>query len=156
MKKTDRKLANYINCNQCAAQGCFVDEENQDDRYQSQEELDESISEWIAEVAECKETGALWNNMEVSVGFMCTEYGDGVELAAFLDNECSWYTTQKSFSDVYNYANDEDNQYNINYVTYAENHIKNAFSQTISCEVTQYDDPDEEDNGDNNNNQEEK
>ena len=50
----------------------------------------------------------------------------------------------QSFQSVYNPYDDEDNNYNINYLTYAENFIKAAFSDVTPCLQTEYVDPDEE------------
>lgn len=159
MKTTNRKLADkeYIDCNQCAAYECYVDEEDLDDQVQRQDELDESISEWIADLAECTETGSVWNNLDVYIGAMCSSYGDGVELGVFVNDECTMYTTQESFNNVYsNYQQyNEDNEYGIDYLQYAEGYIKNAFGAVMPCLQKEYADPNEEEDEDNGNNDEE-
>ena len=58
-----------------------------DDGVQRQDELDESVSEWIADLAECKESGAQWNGLDLYIGAMCSPYGDGVELAVFVNED---------------------------------------------------------------------
>lgn len=123
-----------------------------DDAVMRQDELDEGVSQFIEELAQCQETGVQMNGVDLYMGAMCSPYGDGVELAVFANEDCTWYTSQKSVSSVYNpNANgDGDNDYNINYLTYAENYIKKAFQGYIPCEQKEYADPDEEDNGDNN------
>jgi len=154
-KKIERKLANkdYIDCNQCETYDCFVDEEDLDDSVQSQEEIDNYISEWIEELAGCQETGVQWNGMDVYTSVMCSPYGDGVELAVFVDEECTMYTNQLAFTDVYNPdGNQDDNQAdngsNIDYFTYVEGYIKTAFSEVTSCGKQEFDDPEEEENDD--------
>merc|ERR1711966_519197 len=55
-----RKLAKnkeYIDCEQCSAYECFVDEDDMDDGQQRKDELDEEVSKWIEELAQCQETG---------------------------------------------------------------------------------------------------
>mmetsp|Transcript_4869 Transcript_4869/g.11104 ORF Transcript_4869/g.11104 Transcript_4869/m.11104 type:complete len:556 (-) Transcript_4869:163-1830(-) len=160
LKAIERKLAQdpeYIDCNQCATYECYAEEnENEDENeQQNQENLDEAVSEWIVNVAGCVETGVQWNNLDLYVGAMCSPYGDGVELAVFANDECTWYTNQKRFSQVYNYANDAngENENNVNYMTYAENFIKSAFSEVTPCLQKEYSDPDEE--ADENNNEDE-
>lgn len=139
-KNITRKLAdkNYINCAKCEAYECFVDEENMDDGEQRRDELDEQVSEWIGELAECQETGKQWNDLDLYVGAMCSPYGDGVELAVFANEDCTWYTSENSFQNVYNPYND-DNENNVNYLMYAEDFIKAAFSEVTPCGMTQYD-----------------
>ena len=62
---------------------------------------------------------------------MCSPYGDTIELAVFVDDACTLYTSQKTFADAYNPYN--DNEDGTNFVNYAEDYIKNAFSQVTSC-----------------------
>ena len=92
-----RKLANnqeYIDCNLCSSYECFVDEDDMDDGQQNKAELDEAVSEWIQGLAECQETGQQWNDLDLYTGVMCSPYGDGVELAVFANEDCTWYTNQ--------------------------------------------------------------
>jgi len=144
-----RKLANknYIDCDQCEAYECYVDEDDLDDGVQTRAELDEQVSEWIANLAQCQETGVQMDDLDLYVGAMCSPYGDGVELAVFANEECTWYTNQQRYSDVYDPYND-DNEYNVNYLTYAEDFIKSAFNEITPCVQVEYDDPDEDDDGD--------
>jgi hypothetical protein len=141
-----RKLADkeYIDCDQCAAYECYVDEEDLDDGAVRREELDNQVSEWIGQLAECQETGVQWNGLDLYTGAMCSPYGDGVELAVFANDECTWYTNQKAFQDVYNPYNQDDNQNSINYLMYAEDFIKSAFSEVTPCMKQEFADPDEE------------
>merc|ERR1711966_615425 len=142
-----RKLAKnkeYIDCEQCSAYECFVDEDDMDDGQQRKDELDEEVSKWIEELAQCQETGQQWNGLDLYTGVMCSPYGDGVELAVFANEDCTWYTNQAGFQDVYDpYANDDEGG-NINYITYAEEFIKAAFSEVTPCLQKEYANPDED------------
>ena len=99
-----RKLAKnkeYIDCEQCSAYECFVDEDDMDDGQQRKDELDEEVSKWIEELAQCQETGQQWNGLDLYTGVMCSPYGDGVELAVFANEDCTWYTNQAVSSTKY-------------------------------------------------------
>eukprot|EP00585_Thalassiosira_rotula_P006046 CAMPEP_0196138966 /NCGR_PEP_ID=MMETSP0910-20130528/6411_1 /TAXON_ID=49265 /ORGANISM="Thalassiosira rotula, Strain GSO102" /LENGTH=590 /DNA_ID=CAMNT_0041399637 /DNA_START=10 /DNA_END=1782 /DNA_ORIENTATION=- len=145
-KAITRKLAQqYVDCDQCNNYECFVDEDDMDDGQQRRDELDEEVSEWIADLAECKESGVQWNDMDLYIGAMCSPYGDGVELAVFVNEDCTMYTNQMSFYNVFDPYNDNDD--GINYLTYAEEFIKSAFSEVTPCLQQEYADP-EEDNDD--------
>mmetsp|Transcript_4744 Transcript_4744/g.10251 ORF Transcript_4744/g.10251 Transcript_4744/m.10251 type:complete len:525 (-) Transcript_4744:145-1719(-) len=151
LKTASRRTANYIDCDQCLANNCYADDEADGDvddgaqQQQNMEELERQVSEWIANLGECQESGTQdANGNNLYIGVMCDSYGDGVELAVFLDEECSMYTSQHTFNSVYN-PNYDDNE--INYVTYAENYIKIAFEETMSCLEVEYDDPNEEQDG---------
>ena len=78
---------------------------------------------------------------------MCTSSGDGVELAIFANEECTWYTKSNSFQRIAQYSNgnadDEDGNGMSMYLysTYAENYIKSAFSEVVSCAKKQYYNP---------------
>merc|ERR1719203_2839 len=148
-----RKLANnkeYIDCDQCSAYECYVDEDDMDDGQQRRDELDEEVSNWIEELAECQETGQQWNGLDLYTGVMCSPYGDGVELAVFANEDCTWYTNQAGFQDVYDPYADDDEGGNINYIMYAEEFIKAAFSEVTPCLQKEYANPeeDEEENED--------
>ncbi len=149
LKKVSRRTANYIDCDQCFEYNCYADDADLDDGAQQQQNMDElerQVSEWIANLGECQESGTQdANGNNLYIGAMCDSYGDGVELAVFLDEECSMYTSEYTFNSVYN-PNYDANE--INYVTYAENYIKIAFQETMSCLEVEYDDPNEE-QGDN-------
>ncbi|KAL3758822.1 hypothetical protein ACHAWU_007939 [Discostella pseudostelligera] len=140
LKEEQRKLAKQaISCDQCKAYECYA-AENADDQVQSREELDEAVADWIDELVECKETGVYWNDMALYVSAMCTPYGDGVELAVFVDDECTMYTNQQSFYDVWDPSNDNEN--GVNYLTYAEEILKSSFSEVTACSEQQYGYPD--------------
>ena len=143
-EKKQRRTKQFIDCDQCSAYGCYEDDENVDDGQVNKDELDNQVSEWIANLAECQETGVQWNNMNLYVSAMCSPYGDGVEFAVFVDEDCTMYTNQKAFNSVYNpYYNGEK----INYLYYAEDYIKTAFSSVMPCLEQEFANPNEEQNG---------
>jgi hypothetical protein len=129
-------LKQAIDCAQCSTYECFSIEDDLDDSIQSRNELDDSVSEWIGELAACKATGVQSNGMDLYVSAMCTPYGDGVELAVFLDDACTLYTARESFYDVWDPNNDNEN--GIDYLTYAEEFIKSAFSEVTPCLQQEY------------------
>ena len=153
-RKLNRKLASAIDCNQCATYECFNNQEDLDDQVQRNENLDEEVSEWIGQLAECQQTGTMWDNMNLYVGAMCDQYGDGVELAVFANEDCTWYTNQYAFNDVYSFnanadANgDNANDNSVNYLMYAEEFIKSAFSELTPCAQLQFANPDGEEEED--------
>ena len=127
-----------IDCDQCKAYECFQDQADEGEDQANEENMDEQVSEWIKKMSECEASGSQWNGIDLYYGAICSPYGDGVELAIFLDEDCSIYSSESSFSKVYNpYYNGEE----INYLTYAENFIKSAFSDTMSCLEPEYEEP---------------
>lgn len=146
LKNVSRKAINrilskqQIDCAQCAAYECFVDEVAEDDALQRKNELDEETANWIAAISQCQATASVWNGMNLYVGANCDDYGDGVELAVYANEECSWYTKENSFEDVYVFdADDEGN--NVNYMLYAEEFIKSAFFELTPCYQLEFADP---------------
>lgn len=138
-----RRAKSYIDCEQCEAYGCL---NNGDDDGQQQDEDDGGeVAELIEDISQCLNTGLSWNDDDLYIGFMCSPYdGDGVELAIFLDNECTVYTSIKSFSDIPSWYiyNDEE------VFTEAETYIKNAFTETTPCLYEQFGDPNYQNNDD--------
>jgi len=151
-KSINRILANnngkeLIDCDQCQSYGCYEDEEEEDENAngnaQNQKELDENIANWIEELAQCQETGIQWNGLDLYTGVMCSTYGDGVELAVFANEDCTWYAKEKQFVDVYQKEAD-DNGNVWDYASYAEGFIKSAFSEVTPCERKEYYNPNED------------
>ena len=57
----------------------------------------------------------------------------------FLDDACTLYIATESFNDVWDPKNDNEN--GINFLTYAEEFIKSAFSEVTPCLQQEYVDP---------------
>mmetsp|Transcript_11090 Transcript_11090/g.27282 ORF Transcript_11090/g.27282 Transcript_11090/m.27282 type:complete len:533 (-) Transcript_11090:257-1855(-) len=135
-KNKQRRTTSYIDCDQCKANGCL--DKGNDDGQQQEDDGDDTVAELIEDISQCLNTGLNWNDDDLYLGFMCSPYdGDGVELAVFLDNQCTVYTSLKSFSDIptwYIYS-DED------VFTEAETYIKNAFTDTMPCLYEEFGDP---------------
>jgi hypothetical protein len=89
---------------------------------------------------------------------MCTPYGDGVELAVFLDNECTVYTNKATFANVYQNYIQENGLDDLS--SYVEMFVKSGLEQDMSCEDVEYVTPEEaaaadyndDDDANNNNN----
>jgi hypothetical protein len=78
--------------------------------------------------------------MNLYVGANCDDYGDGVELAVYANEDCSWYTKENAFQDVYVFDVDDEGN-NINYMMYAEEFIKSAFFELTPCYTLEFADP---------------
>jgi hypothetical protein len=104
--------------------------------------------ELINDISECLNTGLNLNDNPMYVGFMCSPNGgNGVELAIFLDDQCTMYTNMKAFSDIPSYY-----IYNSNDIfTKTETYIKKTFTETTSCLEEEFDDPANQSNGDDDN-----
>ena len=84
-----------INCEQCFNLGWF-------DQYGDAYEQNgwESVAEWMEEIGECYATGSQWQNLNLYAGWMCNGDGDGMEIAVFMDEECTFYNSNKSFKRI--------------------------------------------------------
>jgi hypothetical protein len=129
-EQRSRRLMSYITCDQCEY-GCKGDNDDAAD------DTDEAVVDIINEISACLNTGVNWNGYNMYVGFMCSPYGDGVELAIFIDDQCTAYINQKSFADIPSYYiyNSEDA------FAMVEAHIKSAFTETTSCANDEFGDP---------------
>jgi len=147
-KRNRRKLANnryveYINCNQCDAYECFADMENEGGRkLDEQEEYDmDGAIEWLNGLAECQELeDVVYENTALFAGLICSSNGDGVEIGVFMDEECSLYTTVKSFSDVMTYSDKQ-------YYSMSKEIVQYTFTNQFDCQniEIEYTNPYEED-----------
>jgi len=149
--KAQRRVKSLIDCEVCVAYNCFDEEdEDVDDGSMNQDELDGNIADWIANLAQCQQSGVQLNGMNLYVGAMCSPYGDGVELAVFMDDECTMYTNQMAFSSAYDPYNGQEanGDDGLNYAAFAEIYIKNAFTEVMPCLNEEYADPNEAENQD--------
>mmetsp|Transcript_26134 Transcript_26134/g.63726 ORF Transcript_26134/g.63726 Transcript_26134/m.63726 type:complete len:508 (-) Transcript_26134:106-1629(-) len=148
LKRNRRKLANnryveYINCDQCDAYECFADMEDEGGRQLDQQEeydIDGAI-EWLNGLAECQELeDVVYDNTALYAGLICNSKGDGVEIGVFMDDECSLYTTVKSFSDVMSYADQQ-------YYSMSQEIVQYTFTNQFDCQniEIEYTNPYEED-----------
>eukprot|EP00986_Skeletonema_menzelii_P019948 scaffold29718_cov177-Skeletonema_menzelii.AAC.2 len=135
-----RKLKNF-DCDECDQYNCFS--QNNNNAY------NEAINNLIDDISDCLRTGSYGSNgEELYAGPMCSASGKGVELALFLDNECTTYTTQNKFGSLPSYY-----MYSSSNVFEAtKDSFQKAFSVTTSCEDLDIENPYNQANDDGANN----
>eukprot|EP00980_Cylindrotheca_fusiformis_P006135 scaffold1319_cov126-Cylindrotheca_fusiformis.AAC.24 len=147
-----RKLANnvvveYIDCDKCDAYECFADNDQERKLDQDEYDIDGAI-EWLNGLAECQELeNNYYENTALYAGLLCNEDGDGVEIGVFMNDECSLYTTVKSFQDVMTYSDKT-------YYQMSQEIVEYTFTSQFDCQdieiqyINEYteQDEDEEDN----------
>jgi hypothetical protein len=134
-----RRTKSAIDCDQCAAYNCY--NTTDDDAQQSQEDFDSNVADMIGDLVGCMASGQYWNEDQLYLGAICSPYGDGVELAVFLDNECTVYTNKATFQGVYQDYILDNNVEDLS--GYAEKYIKSAFEEAMPCKELDFADPDE-------------
>jgi hypothetical protein len=61
----------------------------------------ETITNWVNELAQCQATGSLFlNYFALYAGFMCNEDGSGVDIALFLDEDCTVYNANIGYNTI--------------------------------------------------------
>ncbi len=145
-----RKLyGNQPNCDECASKGCFVEEQ------EGAVDYDEQVSQFVEQVAECMQVEDA-NGYASYIGMACSPYGDAVEFAVFMDEDCSVMTNTKSASSAVSGLYSEEGVSYDSLMSMTATYLQEAFITDSSCYQMQYDDPNEENDGNNNNqNQEE-
>jgi hypothetical protein len=117
-------LIESINCTSCISKNCYA--AALDDAV-----LDlspQGISDWASDIAACKTTGTYWNtDVELFAGFMCNQAGTGIEIAIFLDNACSIYSSLQSYKKIVAGTNDET------YVTSSATVVTYPFLHDLPC-----------------------
>lgn len=104
---------------------------NQESAYQEQEaEIEfDSLAEWVAEITSCKDSGYVYNNQNLFAGFMCNSDGSGIEIGLFLDEYCSIYTKEQSFSAAATYSGGDE----LTYASQANKIVTYPFINNIDC-----------------------
>lgn len=114
----NRRLSRFnfevIDCAMCSKMGCFTDYVNEQNADNAQNQNAngengenvvstdmESVAAWVDELTQCKDTEI--NFLEyyrVYAGFMCNEDGSGVDIATFLDEDCTIYNSHAAYSSI--------------------------------------------------------
>ena len=115
---TDRPVVEYIDCNQCSTYGCYSG---------AYANVDYSL-QWIQSKTQCTRSNnpVYYNGLEITTGFMCNQAGDGVEIAAFVDQDCTLYTNQVAYG---NLLTGSEYKYWYN----SKTHIEFMFNVGYSC-----------------------
>jgi hypothetical protein len=129
----------YTTCAQCETYKCFDDEKEQEQQGDDAANFvvtDDAVLEWAQGMAECSEIeNGYWNGMELYGGFMCNGDGSGVELAVFLDEDCTVYTTTQSYSALV------AGTYAYQYMYAAADIVVYPFMNEIDCLYSEYASP---------------
>ncbi|KAL7560907.1 hypothetical protein ACA910_008188 [Epithemia clementina (nom. ined.)] len=151
-----------VDCDTCEAAGCFADDngeqeqDNGDDGYCDQDNYvegctlsEESVQEFMQNAA-CVETDQViqddnGNEYQLRAGFICDPEGYGVQVAMFMNEECTVYNKNLNFEKMmygtYTYALFEA----------AKTTIQQPYQQAIDCLLCQYAAIQQDDNVDNQN-----
>lgn len=141
LSSISRKLSKqYVDCGQCEALGCYVDEEAQQNNGGDAGVSLEDRLEWVKQQSECYQTGQYWNDLPLYSSFMCNEAGNGVEIALFLDDNCGLYLSQVSYASIF--PNDQ-------YVTGTQDIVTYPFNYDVNCSAEiEWSNPEEQQNQD--------
>ena len=135
------QVVKQLDCYVCESYGCLTgddDQDESDDLYGF-----EAATEWLEELAQCKETGISYSggygggynnnnqqngdNNELYGGFLCNAAGTGVEIGLFLDEECVLYLPNEPYSNYMSY-------FDQTYVEMTKEIIEFTFSSAVfSC-----------------------
>ncbi|KAL7574118.1 hypothetical protein ACA910_014806 [Epithemia clementina (nom. ined.)] len=118
----------YVDCTECEARHCFEDNGENEVLVQSNDstaaarprtqfELNRLVLSWMEDLVACqplpltttitRTTTMMMMDQPLYVGFMCNEQGTGVEVALFLDEKCSIYTSTISFTSMVIHQQDD-------------------------------------------------
>lgn len=113
----EETIYEYIDCSRCKAYNCFT----------GYSKVDYSLN-WIQSLTQCQQSQNpyYYNGLPVTMGFMCNHDGSGVEVASFLDQDCTLYTNQVAYGNI---MSEQDYLYYI----YSKQHIEYMFTTDFSC-----------------------
>ena len=140
----DYKNFKVVDCETCDSMGCWdkmdaQEEIEPDDDYQArvwaykQQIQAENVGDWVEQFNECRATNMDFlndgnYNYPMYAGFMCNQDGTGVEIAMFLDEECTIYAGTTSYFRSIRYS-EEDKQY----LDMAKEMIMFPFQHELDC-----------------------
>lgn len=133
------QVVRQLDCNLCLQYNC-IEPMNGNGNWNNDVYGFEAAAEWLISISQCYQTGAVYsgngayyqqggnnNQGNIYAGFLCNDKGNGVEIGLFLDETCTLYLPNESFS---NYMN----LYDSTYQAMTEDIIEFTFSEaTFSC-----------------------
>eukprot|EP00527_Entomoneis_sp_CCMP2396_P002199 CAMPEP_0198145886 /NCGR_PEP_ID=MMETSP1443-20131203/25960_1 /TAXON_ID=186043 /ORGANISM="Entomoneis sp., Strain CCMP2396" /LENGTH=454 /DNA_ID=CAMNT_0043809647 /DNA_START=9 /DNA_END=1369 /DNA_ORIENTATION=+ len=129
----------YIDCVECEAKQCF-------DNHNNDVQADKVIVKWMEDLMACQPlTGIQWlGKYDLYTSFMCNADGSGVEVALFLDQHCSMYTSSVAFGNLTLLKDSLDVELFDTVLAPFQTSsrlVTNAFRQTIECADVSYQNP---------------
>lgn len=132
------QVVKQLDCELCGQYNCLDnDDNNNGDEYGF-----EAASEWLNDIAECKDLETNYNpsggyygggnqqggdENKLYAGFLCNGDGSGVEIGLFANEDCSLYLTNEPFSKYMTY-------YDTNYADMTKELVEFTFSNAVfSC-----------------------
>jgi hypothetical protein len=144
----------YVDCDTCALYNCYA--ENDDDEDDKDQVDMESSFSYLTELSECQAFSFSYTNAEYAddgegyqqqqeqeddeqqgqglyISYMCNQYGTGIDLGFFLDNECTIYTAEESVSDSIS-----ENSMAGKYLMASKSLIEGIFLNSFSCNSIEF------------------
>jgi len=147
----------YVDCDTCALYNCLGNDDenrklNQNDEYDM-----ESAFDYLEELSECQAFSVNYQNSEYAedsegeyernedqdqnsqslyVGYMCSEYGAGIQLSFFLDEDCTLATDEIDVSEKI-----PENSMAGQYLQMSQNLVNGIFENSFSCDNIQFASP---------------
>ena len=140
----DRRTgAVYVDCEDCEEHGCYDDDYESDEHEENEgpgegeegEDVYESLTApeaWAYDIAGCTALNKKYLGYDLYASFMCNSHGNGVDIAVFLDEECTLYTNLKSVLSILEQTGNDMYMYK------AYLPIVYPFHETIDCAITEY------------------
>jgi len=158
----------YVDCDTCALYNCIGNDEGNRKLKEDDEDM-ESAFEYLEELSQCQPFSVSYKNSEYSdqwednqeynqdedqdqysqslyIGYMCSEYGAGIQLSFFLDENCMLATDEIDVAE-----NIPENSMAGQYLEMSQNLINGIFENSFSCDNIQFTSPFENQENDNNN-----
>jgi len=113
----------------CTAYECF--EDAQAEQQQDAEdgavtyEFDDALN-WLDGLSQCQQMDNAYENLPLYAGLMCNADGTGIEIAVFMDQDCSVYAPKLSYGKMMSYADSQ-------YFTMTEEIVEYMFTNDFSC-----------------------
>ncbi|CAJ1952119.1 unnamed protein product [Cylindrotheca closterium] len=148
----------YVDCDTCALYNCLGTEDEGNRKLNQDQEYDmEAAFEYLEELSQCQAFSVNYQNSEYAedtdgeynhdedqeqnsqslyVGYMCSEYGAGIQLSFFLDEDCSLATNEFDVSEMI-----PENSMAGKYLQMSQNLVNGIFENSFSCDNIQFASP---------------
>ncbi|KAL3935779.1 MAG: hypothetical protein SGBAC_008768 [Bacillariaceae sp.] len=147
----------YVDCDTCSLYNCIGNDDGNRKLNQNEEYDMETAFDYLEELSQCQAFSVNYQNSEYAensegdydqnedqdknseslyVGYMCSEYGAGIELSFFLDEDCTLATDEIDVAEKI-----PENSMAGQYLYMSQNLVNGIFENSFSCDNIQFASP---------------
>ena len=123
----NNRVVQMIDCDMCTAYECFEDAQAAQQQQDGEVVYDfNDALNWLDGLSECQQMENTYENLALYAGLMCNADGTGIEIAVFMDQDCTVYAPKLSYGKMMSASDSQ-------YFSMTEEIVEYMFTNDFSC-----------------------